>query len=287
MENIGTEDIKEEMQIIKTYYKHDPSPYEKRIVLLTKYGLIDTDYRRYKSGYISGIQCAINKTEYFQNFLNEKRGDTKIKILSEYKNSRIPITVEGKYGDCRIAPTHLLEGIEPQINSAVDRTAYFKAMAKDKRGDIYNYDKVIYNGTHNNITITCKIHGDFQQTPLNHLQGSNCPTCVRQFLSKYRAYNAKLYDSSLEKALVYCLECSNTNEKFYKIGFTAKGINKRYGKSKRNMPYEYKILWTKELDSKEAANLEHKYHNILGKYRYLPKIEFPGHLSECYKIIKD
>lgn len=49
---------------------------------------------------------------------------------------------------------------------------------KNKHGDKYNYDKVDYKSIHDYITIHCKQHGDFEQTPASHYHsGSGCPTC--------------------------------------------------------------------------------------------------------------
>ena len=43
----------------------------------------------------------------------------------------------------------------------------------------YNYDKVNYINTHTKVTITCPIHGDFEQTPSIHLGGDyGCPKCA-------------------------------------------------------------------------------------------------------------
>lgn len=44
----------------------------------------------------------------------------------------------------------------------------------------YLYNKVIYNGSHNNIIITCLEHGDFKQTPTNHLSGKGCVKCATE-----------------------------------------------------------------------------------------------------------
>ena len=44
----------------------------------------------------------------------------------------------------------------------------------------YSYDKAIYVNSHTKITITCPIHGDFTQTPTNHLQGKGCPKCANK-----------------------------------------------------------------------------------------------------------
>lgn len=41
----------------------------------------------------------------------------------------------------------------------------------------YNYDKVQYVNDTTKITITCKVHGDFDQQAGSHLQGSGCKLC--------------------------------------------------------------------------------------------------------------
>lgn len=43
--------------------------------------------------------------------------------------------------------------------------------------DIYEYTKFIYQGSFKKGIIKCKIHGPFQQTPSDHLQGKGCPSC--------------------------------------------------------------------------------------------------------------
>ena len=52
------------------------------------------------------------------------------------------------------------------------------AKHKDSNGDwLYTYLKSLYVKGHDKIIITCKVHGDFLQTPSTHLQGSGCADC--------------------------------------------------------------------------------------------------------------
>lgn len=44
-------------------------------------------------------------------------------------------------------------------------------------GNIYDYRLSDYNGSHENIIIICKKHGEFLQTPSNHLSGRGCSKC--------------------------------------------------------------------------------------------------------------
>lgn len=49
--------------------------------------------------------------------------------------------------------------------------------AKEKFGNKYNYDKVVYKGCNTKVIIVCPIHGDFEQTPHSHIDGQGCPKC--------------------------------------------------------------------------------------------------------------
>ena len=41
----------------------------------------------------------------------------------------------------------------------------------------YDYSKVTYVNNHTPISIICPIHGEFMQTPANHIKGQGCPIC--------------------------------------------------------------------------------------------------------------
>jgi len=64
--------------------------------------------------------------------------------------------------------------------------------AKKIHGDTYKYDNVNYLGSKKNVYITCPKHGDFPQTPNDHLKGRGCPICkeskgekiIRDYLSQ-------------------------------------------------------------------------------------------------------
>lgn len=58
----------------------------------------------------------------------------------------------------------------------------FIEKARKIHGDYYSYDKVEYIKNNIEITITCPKHGDFKQTPANHLQGKGCPFCNQSHL---------------------------------------------------------------------------------------------------------
>ena len=61
----------------------------------------------------------------------------------------------------------------------------FIRKAKEVHGDEYGYNNVNYVNARINVDITCKIHGDFPQTPDNHLRKNyRCPSCGCTGISK-------------------------------------------------------------------------------------------------------
>lgn len=87
-------------------------------------------------------------------------------------------------------------------------TEEFIEKARKVHGDFYNYSKVNYKDSHSKIIISCPIHGDFKQTPNNHLNGQGCPKCsiiklgskreltTEEFIEKARKVHGDFYDYS-------------------------------------------------------------------------------------------
>ncbi len=57
-------------------------------------------------------------------------------------------------------------------------TAEFIHSAFLKHNGRYTYDNVVYICSTNKVVITCEEHGDFPQTPNDHLKGSGCLECA-------------------------------------------------------------------------------------------------------------
>lgn len=72
------------------------------------------------------------------------------------------------------------------INTAKARrssTENFIVKAKEIHKDTYSYYKTNYINNWTKVTITCPIHGDFEQSPNNHLAGNGCLNCGIKKLS--------------------------------------------------------------------------------------------------------
>ena len=53
----------------------------------------------------------------------------------------------------------------------------------------YDYSKVEYINQRTKVIITCPIHGDFEQTPKNHMNGQGCPICGAEYAKNYKKNN--------------------------------------------------------------------------------------------------
>jgi len=127
-------------------------------------------------------------------------------------------------------------------------------------GDKYNYDKVDYKRGDEKVIITCKKHGDFLQTPVNHRSGSNCPKC-RKYHSYYR--DREYYKG--KRTTLYHIFLPEYN--LYKIGITVSSVKQRF---KYDKGLKYNILSEEIFEDGTLAFDKEQY--ILDKtkeYEYL------------------
>ena len=79
--------------------------------------------------------------------------------------------------------------------------------AKEIHCNKYIYNKVKYLNTYTKVTIVCPEHGNFKQTPANHLKGHGCPKCflsnvgdkssnTKEFINKAKSIHGNKYDYS-------------------------------------------------------------------------------------------
>ena len=63
-------------------------------------------------------------------------------------------------------------------------------------GDLYNYSKVVYTSIMGKVTITCPVHGEFNQVARYHMDGAGCPKCTGTRISDSKRVNFTLWLSS-------------------------------------------------------------------------------------------
>jgi very-short-patch-repair endonuclease len=121
------------------------------------------------------------------------------------------------HGDFQQAPRDHIKGsgcpkcaIEKRKKSDSYTTQIFIEKAHKIHGNKYDYTKVNYINARKPVIITCPIHGDFQQTPCNHLKGTGCPHCKgllrkkNSEMSKEDFFNevSKKYENNIDFSLI-------------------------------------------------------------------------------------
>lgn len=116
-----------------------------------------------------------------------------------------------KHGEFMQEPNNHLHGygcVKCMAEAAAARlrstTEEFVKKATKVHGDRYDYSKVEYKNSDTKVRIICHEHGEFMQTPDNHLHGAGCPKCANmyspnneEFIAKIKEIHGDKYDYSL------------------------------------------------------------------------------------------
>lgn len=223
-----------------------------------------------------------------------KIANPNIKIIEEYSGANRKILVEDDSGNVYcVYPQSVLRSTKLDINSCIDKNKFFILKSRSVHGDRYDYDKTIYENSTNNVIITCRDHGDFMQSPANHLQGSGCTKCRNLNNSKLRqsdlpgfSLRSWIYQAenspNFESYKVYIILCTGNGEKFVKIGRTFTSLFNRYNRHS-NLPYEYSVIKIIEGDAHHIFHLENKLKRICKEHKHSVCNPFQG-MHECFTI---
>jgi hypothetical protein len=131
--------------------------------------------------------------------------------LYDYKNT-IYINVKTKlsitcniHGDFMVAPSNHLSrksgcpkcAILANTKAITSNIEEFVKKAKKIHEDKYIYGKTIYINCSHKLIVECRIHGDFNQMPSDHLSGYGCPKCG---VDKNRIINRLTTEEYIERA---------------------------------------------------------------------------------------
>jgi len=161
----------------------------------------------------------------------------------------------------------------------------FISKAEKLHNNFYAYTKTNYVNSRSNVTITCPIHGDFDQTASGHLEGYGCRKCGDKKHGDYRPWFINTYfdrypDKKDIPATLYLLY--NSSEDFYKIGITTK-LDVR-DRIKYIAHYDFEVVDTVCDTMYNIALAEQKILSTVEKYK--PKKRFGGY-TECLKSFVD
>lgn len=176
-----------------------------------------TPYRHYAAG--NGCEsCGIIRRGLNSRYSFEKFLDLAIKIHgTKYDYS----LAKDKYTGLEASPIPIIciiHGIFEQIPSVHLRPCGCmkcgKIVASNKQrmtneefidrsiiihGDKYDYSKTKYYKGHSLVIITCKIHGDFEQDPYNHLDGHGCHACLNKTEKKLYQWLKLLFPNIIKE----------------------------------------------------------------------------------------
>lgn len=140
--------------------------------------------------------------ESFRKEFFIKFPDSNLILLELLTNNKIKLKT--KFGICIVYINNLYKGKIPGIMSSINKNEYFINQAKDVHGNKYNYDRVNYYNSITKINIICKKHGEFTQSPNNHLAGYGCIKCggncksdTNEFILKANIVHKNKFDYSL------------------------------------------------------------------------------------------
>lgn len=198
------------------------------------------------------MRSSTNKTSYLINRLKYLHGNAYDFSMVEYNektNTKVSIIckehgvfektintlISNKNVYCPVCYNEIIRG-----KNKVSTTQIFIEKANIIHDYKYNYEKVEYKTARTKITIVCPDHGDFLQTPCNHLTGYGCNRCADNLTGwAYSNWEkAGLKSKNFDGFKCYIIKCFNENEEFYKIGKTYQTIKNRF----KNFVYNYEIL---------------------------------------------
>jgi hypothetical protein len=229
------------------------------------------------------------KINYYKKF-----STSSICIMDEVEHNKNYIIVKTEFGLCKIRKQHLMNGVIPSINTALDKNEYYINKANQIHNFKYDYSLINYTLAHDKIIISCNIHGNYLQQAHAHLSGQGCPKCGDKICSDHHSSNptgwsknnwkcAAKKSKRFESFKIYIIKCWNNDETFYKIGRTFVDIKRRF-QSKIEMPYNHTVLKIIEGDSNDIYNLEIKLKNMNKDNKYVPLLKFNGS-KECFNNV--
>ena len=154
-------------------------------------------------------------------------------------------------------------------------TSKFISVSEKIHKNKYDYSLSSYKSAHSPITIICPVHGLFEMTASNHMNGGHgCKICAD--INLVGLYRPETIDSWGDiDGYFYIVELSNGDETFLKCGIT-----KTMDRFRQYKPYvvsntvELTPMLLKDAFAKEQQTL-------LDVHSYMPLHKFGGH-TECF-----
>ena len=213
------------------------------------------EFWEYPSNHINGRICPkcniklknnVKKEKFIQK-AKEIHGDKYDYSKVEYKNLSTKVCIIcPEHGEFWQMPQNHLGGqgcIKCKMpNSGLVKDEFIKR-AKEIHNNKYDYSKVKYIDLYTPVTIICPEHGEFEQSPRQHLKGCGCPNCngirksykfnlLKEFESEYE-FKAFLENNDPNILLAILNNICESNPKFNPI---KKDLEKALENSEKENP---------------------------------------------------
>ena len=159
-----------------------------------------------KCGYLKRWFIRKTTTEEFIKRAKEIHGDKYDYSKVEYKNPTTKVCIIcPEHGEFWQTPNaHLNKQGCPKCGKKLKLTTEeFIKKAREIHGNKYDYSKINYINNRTPICIICPEHGEFWQTPKNHLRGQGCKKCTKfhkltteEFIKRAKEIHGNRYDYS-------------------------------------------------------------------------------------------
>lgn len=150
-------------------------------------------------------------------------------------------------------------------------------------GSKYDYSKVEYKSNKDKVCIICPDHGEFFQTPNDHIGGHSCRKCAEETHANYNMKDSLLDENRNKPLDLYVIKLQSEDESFIKVGIS-KEVKRRHVNIKTKSGYEVNSFLIFPCTVEEGTIIERSVLSLLRKsYKYNPRVKFPGY-KECLQM---
>jgi len=179
------------------------------------------------------------------------------------------------HGDFKQIPSNHLRGAtclkcsyELRSEKTRDSKTDFVSKATITHGELYDYSGTEYVNSRIKVSIECRLHGTFYQTPHDHIQGAGCPVC-----------NHVHWYSTLPSILYYV---KVNGGEAYKVGITSKSLKSRFTSEELS---RIEVLQVIEFDTgKEAFEAEQTILKEYKEFKYVGEDLLVSGNTELFSI---
>lgn len=242
-------------------YEYSKVDYVKNSIKVTITCRVHGDYSQLPLAHLQGkgcLRCSGKKKITTPEFIQKAKlihGDEYDYSQTVYENSRKKLSIRcGVHGEFTQRPDIHLNGhgcpdcakTQRPISNRLS-THEFIQKAKAVHGDKYDYSQSEYVDTKTKVLINCELHGDFNQQPPLHLQGSGCPGCAK------RGFNPSM------QGYLYILRA--TDKDVIKIGIT-NNPKQRFNQLANCTPFGFNVIECYTVPGELTKSIESVSHEM-------------------------